>query len=173
MSNVFGATGVSGAGFAAFGPEPAADPNQPEWMTSFQDTLKQIHEKGFQAYAKEINDEKLAEMRKKILDSMGISEEDLAKMSAEQRNMIEKMIAEEIRERLAAQAEMKAKGKDGEENGIDANGALGPDGMTPADRAALTATEAAAPNGFGPGMTLIRAMEAKAAIESGDTYKEL
>lgn len=172
MSNVFGATGVSGAGFAMFGPEPAADPSQPEWMTSFQDTLKEIHEKGFSAYAKDINEEKLAELRKKILEKMGLSEDDLGKMSAQQRNAIEKMIAEEIRERLAALAEMKAKGKDGEENGIDANSAVGPDGLTPADRAAVTATEAAAPNGFGPGMTLIRAMEATAAITAGETQKD-
>ncbi len=173
MSNVFGATGVSGAGFASFGPEPAADPNQPEWMTSFQDTLKQIHKKGFQAYAKEVNDEKLAEMRKKILDSMGISEEDLAKMSSDQRNMIEKMIAEEIREQLAAQQEMKAKGKDGAENGIDTKGAVGPDGLTQADAAAKTAAEAKAPNGFGPGMTLIRAMETRSQLESADSQKDI
>ncbi|MCD6073496.1 MAG: hypothetical protein K0Q70_379 [Rhodospirillales bacterium] len=169
MSNVFGATGVSGAGFAVFGPEPAADPNQPEWMTSFQDTLAEIHEKGFRTYAKEVNDEKLAELRKKILEQMGLSEEDLAKMSAEQRTMIEKMIAEEIRERLAAQAEMKAKGKDGTENGIDANG----QGVSPVDEAAKTALEAKAPNGFGPGMTLLRAMEARTDIEAGKTQKDL
>ena len=135
-SSVFGATGVSGIGFGAFAPEAAPDPNQPAWMTSFQDTMKQIEEKGFQAYAKDMNEEKLAELRKKILEKMGLSEDDLAKMSADQRNMIEKMIAEEIRERLAAQAEMKAKGKDGAENGIDAADAKGPDGLSAADRAA-------------------------------------
>ena len=172
MSNVFGATGVSGAGFGVFGPEPAVDPSQPEWMTSFQDTLKEIHEKGFQAYAKEMNDEKLAELRKKILEQMGLSEEGLAKMSADQRNMIERMIAEEIRERLAAQQEMKAKGKDGEENGIDANGAVGADGLSPADRAAKIATEANAPNGFGAGMTLIRTMEARDRLEAAQDQKE-
>jgi len=173
MSNIFGASGVSGAGFAVFGPEPPADPSQPEWMISFQDTLAEIHEKGFSAYAKEVNDEKLAELRKNILAKMGLSEDALAKMSAEQRNMLEKMIAEEIRVRLAAQAEMKAKGKDGAENGIDATGAVGADGLTLADRAAVSVAEAAAPNGFGPGMTLIRAMEAKAAITAGETQKDL
>ena len=168
MSNVFGVNGVPGAGFGMFAPEAAPDPNQPAWMTSFQETLREIQEKGFQAYAKEINDEKLAELRKKILDQMGLSEEDLAKMSGEQRNMIEKLIAEEIRERLAAQAEMKAKGKDGEENGIDANGAVGPDGVTPADKAAKVMAEANAPNGVGPGMTLIRAMEVRDHLTAQD-----
>jgi hypothetical protein len=170
---MFGATGVSGAGFGIFGPEPAPDPNQPAWMTSFQDTLKEIQEKGFQAYAKEINDEKLAEMRKKILDEMGISEEDLAKMSAEQRNTIEKMIAEEIRERLAAQAEMKAKGdnKGGSGNGINDAGRI--DGTSLADQAAKTMAEAKAPNVAGPGMTLIRAMEAANQLEAAEAQKDL
>jgi hypothetical protein len=171
-SSVFGATGVSGAGFGMFAPEAAPDPSQPAWMTSFQDTLTQIHDKGFQAYAKDLNEEKLAELRKTILEKMGLSEDDLGKMSAEQRNTIEKMIADEIRERLAAQAEMKAKGKDGEENGIDARAVKGPDGLSPADRAAKIATEASAPNGFGPGMTLIRAMETNAAIQAGEAQKK-
>jgi hypothetical protein len=185
MSNVFGATGVSGAGFGIFGPEPAPDPNQPAWMTSFQDTLKEIQEKGFQAYAKEINDEKLAEMRKKILDEMGISEEDLAKMSADQRGMIEKMIAEQIREQLVAQAEMRAKGKAGESS-LDANGQAagqvnglandqlnGVGGASPLDEATQAALEAKAPNAFGPGMTLIRAMEAANQLEAAEAQKDL
>jgi hypothetical protein len=175
MSNVFGATGVSGAGFGVFGPEPAADPNQPEWMTSFQDTLAEIHEKGFQGYAKDMNEAKLAELRKKILEKMGMSEEELSKMSPEGQAAIEKMIAQEIAQRLAAELEMKAKGKDGTENGIDPNSRASriSSGSNPADKAALAAAQSSAPNGFGPGMTLIRAMEAQDATAAGETHKDL
>jgi len=184
MSNPFGVSGVSGGisggGFDMFAPEAVANPNQPAWVTSFQDTLKEIHEKGFLAYAKDLNEAKLEELRKKILDKMGLSEDDLDKMSAQQRSAIEKMISEEIRERLAAQTEMKAQGA--ESQGAEGQGAAaqagtnalgqsaGTDpganpGTTPADRAAKIMAEANAPNGFGAGMTLIRAMEARTEPE--------
>lgn len=171
-TNVFGASGVSGAGFGAFAPEPAADPNQPEWMKSFQDTLNEIKDKGFRAYAKDLNDKKLAELRAKILEKMGLSESDLQKMSPEGRASIEKMIAEEIRQRLAAETELRGKGKKDSAQGIDGqttDPVTGqPSGETPADKAAAAALEASAPNGMGAGLTLIRAMETVQAAKAAN-----
>lgn len=43
---------------------------------------------------------------KKILESMGFSEEYLAQMPAEQRGQIEEMVAEEIRRRMMAETTM-------------------------------------------------------------------
>ena len=44
----------------------------------------------------------IAHMREKILEQMGLSEEDLAKMPPEQRDVVEKTIAEKIKEWLLA-----------------------------------------------------------------------
>ncbi len=61
-----------------------------------------IQEHGFRAYAVEVHDRKVAEMREKILESMGLDEEKLAKMPAEQRMAIEGAIDDEIKKRMAA-----------------------------------------------------------------------
>ena len=63
-----------------------------------------IVEVGFTQYAAELEAQKLKEMREKILLEMGLSEEALAKMSPEQRGIIEKMIAEEIARRIEGSA---------------------------------------------------------------------
>ncbi len=86
---------------------------EPEWKQSFRDTLAEVREKGFRAYAEELNAKKLEEMRAEILASMGLSEHELAHMSPEQRERIEEIVAVEIQERLSA------------ENMLDANGGIG------------------------------------------------
>ncbi len=68
--------------------------------------LSEIREKGFQAYAEEERQKKIEEMRKEILEAMGLTEEDLAKMPPEQRSQIEQLIAQEIKERMHAQTEL-------------------------------------------------------------------
>jgi len=64
--------------------------------------IDEIREKGFSAYVKEIQVKKMEELREKILEAMGLSEEELEEMPAKQRNQIEEVIAEEIRRRMMA-----------------------------------------------------------------------
>ncbi len=66
-----------------------------------------VREKGFTAYAKEVEERKREELREKILNRMGLSEEDLEKMPAEQRAAIEDLIAQEIQRRMQASAELE------------------------------------------------------------------
>lgn len=75
--------------------------------------VEEIREKGFQAYAEELKEKKKEELRAKILGEMGLSEEDLQKMSPELRGQIEKMIAAEIVKRMTAEGELKR-----QENGM-------------------------------------------------------
>ena len=67
-----------------------------------QEGVDFIREHGFQAYAEQIREEKLEEMRAEILEAMGLTEEDLSKMSGDQRRGVEDLIAQEIKQRLAA-----------------------------------------------------------------------
>lgn len=60
-----------------------------------------IKEKGLVAYIMELHAKRL---REEVLESMGLTEEDLAKMSPEQRAAVEKIIAEEIQKRMAAES---------------------------------------------------------------------
>lgn len=66
------------------------------------DDMKYIQEYGMQAYVEELQKKKIEELREKILNSMGFTEESLSAMSAEQRSAIEEMISNEIQKRLAA-----------------------------------------------------------------------
>ncbi|MCP4672351.1 MAG: hypothetical protein GY857_13720 [Desulfobacula sp.] len=68
---------------------------------AYSDDLAAIKEKGLVSYIMELHEDKI---REEILASMGLTEKDLAKMSPEQRASIEKLIAEEIQKRLAAEA---------------------------------------------------------------------
>lgn len=68
-------------------------------MTNPTDNIRDI---GFQAYAETIREEKLKELREKILQAMGLNEEALSKMPADQRAAIEKLVSEEIERRMAA-----------------------------------------------------------------------
>jgi hypothetical protein len=67
----------------------------------FADDIASIKKKGLVAYIMELHAKRL---REEILASMGLTEEDLGKISPEQRAAIEKAIAEEIQKRMAAEA---------------------------------------------------------------------
>lgn len=67
-----------------------------------------IKEKGLVAYIMELHAKRL---REEVLESMGLTEEDLGKMPPEQRAAIEKTIAEEIQKRMAAESILQ-KGED-------------------------------------------------------------
>jgi len=62
--------------------------------------LAYIRENGFTTYVKEIEERKIEELRAKILKSMGLDEETLAKMDADDRQAIEKTIADAIEQQL-------------------------------------------------------------------------
>lgn len=64
-----------------------------------------LRQNGFQAYLERNHERKLEEMREQILSTMGLNEEALEALPEERREVIEKMIAQEIRNRLAAEAE--------------------------------------------------------------------
>lgn len=68
-----------------------------------QTLISEIREKGFQTYAEEEKQRQIQKMREEILKAMGLTEEDLEKMPPEQRDQIEKIIAQEIKERMQAQ----------------------------------------------------------------------
>ena len=68
-----------------------------------------IKKKGFLKY---IEDQREEKMREKILKQRGLTEEDLAAMSPEQRAKIEQSINDEIQKRLAAESELQKKDKE-------------------------------------------------------------
>jgi len=70
------------------------------------DAMSSIKKNGLVAYIMERHEKRI---REEILASMGLTEEDLAKMSPEKRAIIEKTIAAEIQKRMAAEALMKKK----------------------------------------------------------------
>ncbi len=167
-SNPFDTGAIGGAGFAAFTPPGqvnALSSDEPAWKQAFRATLDEIHEKGFRTYADDLNKKKLEEMRKKILESMGLTEEALKKLSPEGQASIEKMITEEIRKRLTAEAALDNPGNSRENSKADAK-AQGGVGQSE------TLEAQTAPNGFGPGFTLIQAMESRSESDPRNLEKE-
>ncbi len=79
----------------------------------FAADLAAIEKNGFSAYVRNLEKEKIEKIRKDILDRMGLTESDLAKLPPEQRAMIEDMIAQEIKARLPASS-MKNNDNSGE-----------------------------------------------------------
>ncbi|GAB6053234.1 hypothetical protein JCM17960_20540 [Magnetospira thiophila] len=59
-----------------------------------------ITERGFQGYVEDLEAKKREELRAKILEAMGLTEESLNKMPAAQRADLEKQIAQEIQRRM-------------------------------------------------------------------------
>tara|TARA_R110000772_G_scaffold73216_4_gene159733 strand:+ start:29895 stop:30416 length:522 start_codon:yes stop_codon:yes gene_type:complete len=112
-----------------------------------QTDLDFIREHGFAAYAEKVEEQKKEELREKILNRMGLTEEDLEKMPAEQRATIEDLIAQEIQRRMQASAEL--------EN--DKPGVLGDAPDLARDIADTTGTGSA-------GSVLLAAMEARDAL---------
>ena len=121
-----------------------SDPNAP--MTD----LEFIREKGFAAYAEEVEKQKMEELREQILNRMGLSEDDLEKMPAEKRAAIEDLIAQEIQRRMQANAEAEDNDK-GTLSGA-------PD---------LARTIADPAGTGGAGTVLLAALEARDALEDG------
>ncbi|MEQ8166375.1 MAG: hypothetical protein RIC93_09895 [Alphaproteobacteria bacterium] len=138
----------SGGGLlaAAQAVKPAGGANGGE-ETEAARNVRLVREKGFRAFVEALEEKKLAELREKILQSMGLSEEDLKEMDPDQRAAIEKLIAQNIRERLSAETEL--------ENGGDEKPA--------ADE--VTAQTLAARTGLGAGYAVLQALEAVEAAE--------
>lgn len=90
------------ASLTASGIAPKLD-QEPAWKAEFRQTFKDILDVGFRTYTDNIRAEKLEELREKILEAMGLSEEDLENMPASQRDQIERMVALEIQKRLTAE----------------------------------------------------------------------
>ncbi len=93
---------IGGASDTMFNPAVMAQQRADAGREERQRLLEEIREKGFRTYVDDLEKEKMEELRRKILASMGLTEEDLNKMSADQRAAIEKAISEEIQKRLAA-----------------------------------------------------------------------
>ena len=70
--------------------------------------FERISEVGFSKFVAQLEVEKLEKLREKILQSMGLSEEDLSNMSSEQRDAVEKLVAEEMKRRMAAASIMNS-----------------------------------------------------------------
>lgn len=136
-----GAAMPSGASVTGTNSKPQLD-QEPGWKSEFRRTLEEIKDKGFGAYADEIHERKMEELREKILASMGLSESDLEHMSPEQRNQLEKMVALEIQKRLAA------------EDALDANA-----DTSQAAAGNLADQVRAAPNGLGTGVLLMQELD--------------
>ncbi|CCG40353.1 hypothetical protein [Magnetospirillum molischianum] len=67
------------------------------------DEMAQIRAKGFTAWVRDTQMEKLKEeLRKKIMSEMGLTEEDLGKMTATIQQILEARIKEEVEKRLAS-----------------------------------------------------------------------
>lgn len=73
--------------------------------------IERIREKGFSAFVQDLKEEKLEELRRKILESMGFSEEDLQNMSPEQRAQVEQIVANEIVKRMLAHAALNGEAR--------------------------------------------------------------
>lgn len=69
---------------------------------AWQSDLETIREKGFSAFVEELQQRKIEELREKLLAQMGLDEESLAALSAEQQQTIETLISQEIQRRMAA-----------------------------------------------------------------------
>mgnify|MGYP003638894962 CR=1 FL=1 len=71
-----------------------------------------IKEHGFTTYVKEIEDRKIEEMRRNILQSMGLDKNALSKMSATERQALEKAIADAIEQKLNSGDETPSEHRD-------------------------------------------------------------
>lgn len=85
---------------------PAAGSQKSEAASKADENINRIKEVGFREWFEEQNERKIEEMRKEILQSMGLTEEGLQNLPANQRANIERMIQDEIQKKLAASSEM-------------------------------------------------------------------
>ena len=96
------------AGSGSFAEMLAASVEQQptEEVSAGDDDVAFIRDNGFRAYAEEVEKRKMEELREQILQRMGLSEEDLEAMPAEQRAQIEDLISQEIQRRMQASEEL-------------------------------------------------------------------
>lgn len=82
----------------------ATQMDEPASSDTLEDRVKTLKEAGFTGFFKRLEEEKLKELREEILREMGLTEEDLGNMEPERRAAVEKIIAQEIRRRMLAEA---------------------------------------------------------------------
>ena len=112
-------TATNAKSAASFGQTIASNSRPlPEKEKEENAELAYIREHGFTTYVKEIEERKIEELRAKILQSMGLDEESLAEMDADDRQAVEKAIADAIQQQLNGNSLAKAelgKSADGDE----------------------------------------------------------
>ncbi len=80
-----------------------------EEVSAAQKTYEEILDTGFTKWVQEMREEEMEKkIRERILARMGISEEQLAQMPAEQKAAIEKLIQEYIQQAMAVKGQDKA-----------------------------------------------------------------
>ena len=70
-----------------------------------------VTKNSFTGFFKELQEERMEELRKEILEEMGLTEEMLQEMDLEARGRIEGMIAKEIQKRMTAQSALDGEGE--------------------------------------------------------------
>jgi hypothetical protein len=106
------AAALVGGGGAVLDPAAQAARRAQANEEARQATIAEIKEKGFSAYVAELEEEKKEKMREEILQSMGLSEDQLAEMPAEARAAIEDAISQEIQRRMNATSTVENKDED-------------------------------------------------------------
>jgi len=92
-----------------------------------KDDIEFIREHGMRAYAEQMHIKKMEELREKILEAMGLTEEMLEEMPPEQRLTVEKLVAQEIKKRMAADSMTNGgSGPETDGNRQAAAGSIGP-----------------------------------------------
>ncbi|HEY9163975.1 MAG TPA: hypothetical protein VIN57_05125 [Magnetovibrio sp.] len=138
---------------------------------------ERIVEHGFGKFMEDLEARKREKLREKILGEMGLNEEMLSKMSPEQRGEIEKVVAEEIRRRMEAAAQMNGETKAPH---TDQNkDAQGQDGMAGAQKKGLPqgVPQGVPPvmsngMGLGPLLALQESSEAKGELPTREQHGE-
>jgi len=98
-----------------------------------KDDIEFIREHGMRAYAEDVHKQKMEEIREKILQAMGLTEEGLSEMSTDLRMEIEKMIAQEVQKQVAADSLSNGgSAPEGQENHKAGVGAIDPENITAA-----------------------------------------
>lgn len=104
----------TGNAFSDYLAETVATKKKTEKSNPYTAEIDEIMKKGFLKYIKEQEEKQI---REKILSLMGLTEEDLAALSPEQRAKIEQLIADEIQKRQAADSQLF--GKDDKDEQVD------------------------------------------------------
>lgn len=103
---------VSGSGFDA-ALEAAQKRNAAEQARA--DELDTIKQKGFSAWVRDTQIEKLKEeLRKKVMAEMGVDENDLSKLSSVMQQILEKKIQDEVDKRLQEELAKQQQQQDGQ-----------------------------------------------------------